>query len=433
MPKKFKFLLKKKVPQLPRTTGVYTFKNGRLFLYIGKAINIRKRVKNHFQQPVYRDNLFLNKVKKIGFIETYSEIEALLLEAKLIRQYKPKFNILWKDDKNYFYIEITKEDFPRVLLTHQKKDNLKSIYVGPFVEGKSLKAVLKSLRKVFPYRTCKTLLKRPCLWYQLRRCSAPCLLKSKLGKQIPTTEKRIKEESQQNVKNLIRVIQGKKKQVLQNLTKEMKKAVDKENFEQAAKMRDQILALEKIVAHTKIIEYPKIPEYKWNDIQKILQKAINIKGGILHIEAYDVSNIQGKKSTGAMVAFVKGIPDKNLYRKFKIKSVAKPNDVAMIKEVLKRRFSHPEWPYPDLILIDGGKAQLNAAVSSIKYQVSKTKIPVIALAKRKNELYIEGRKKPILLNKLPREIFNLILQLRDEAHRFALKYHLKLRKKALLI
>ena len=145
------------------------------------------------------------------------------------------------------------------------------------------------------------------------------------------------------------------------------------------------------------------------------------------MEAYDISNIQGKMATGSMVTFVKGTPDKNLYRRFKIKTNGKPDDVAMLKEIISRRMKHANWGKPDLILIDGGKAQLNAAKSILK-----GKIPVIAIAKRKNELFLEKQRKPILLKTLPREIFNLILQLRDEAHRFAISYHKLLRGKTLL-
>jgi excinuclease ABC subunit C len=163
-----------------------------------------------------------------------------------------------------------------------------------------------------------------------------------------------------------------------------------------------------------------------------LKKILKTKKSISRIEAYDVSNIQGQNATGSMVAFINGVPDKNSYRRFRIKISGKPDDVAMLKEVLTRRFSHPEWGWPDLILIDGGKAQLNVAVSSIKCKISGIKIPVLAIAKRENELFIERKEGPVLLKNLPRDIFNLILQLRDEAHRFALSYHKKLREVDLL-
>jgi len=421
----FRFVEKTKIPQLPKSSGVYVFKKDRGFLYIGKASNLKERVKNHFSQPAYRDGLFINQVSKVGFLKTDSEIEALILEANLIKKYQPKYNVIWRDDKNYFYVGITKEDFPRIFITHQPKQKLEINYVGPFVDGKSLKATLKVLRKVFPFRTCKTLPKRPCLWYQLGRCPAPCFIKSK-------------NEYRKNIKNLMKILQGKKNQVLKDLRKEMKKASDLENYEKAAKIRDQIGALEKVISQAKIFSEVVDVKYQqggnWEALQKILQKILNTKIKISRIEAYDISNIQGQEATGSLVIFVRGLPDKNFYRKFKIRIAGKPDDIAMIKEVLNRRFGHPEWPYPDLILIDGGRGQLNAALTVLNQHksVKSASISVLALAKKENKLYIENRKKPILLKSLPREIFNLILQLRDEAHRFAISYHKKLRAKALL-
>ena len=452
---RFKFISKNEFEKLPITPGVYLFKNNRVSFYIGKAANLRERVKNHFQQPrSLWEQTFLRQGLggRVGFIKTDSEIEALILEANLIKKYQPKYNVVWRDDKNYFYVAITKEEFPRIFITHQPKNlkskisNLKSVFVGPFVDGNALKQALKFLRKVFPYRSCNSsiggLPKHPCLWYQLDRCPAPCALKSNLAKQIPNISTRLKRDCQQNTKNLIKILRGKKIQVLKGLKREMKDASIKQDFKKAAKKRDQIQALEKVLAHAGILNLQLFQITTWSETKIILQKILKIKKAISRIEAYDVSNFQGKLATGAMITFLNGLPDKNFYRKFKVKIQGKPNDIAMIKEILIRRFSHPEWPYPELILIDGGKAQLSAALKCkmrlIASQLQGAKrlvcnekckiIKVIALAKRKNELYIEGQKKPILLKSLPREIFNLILQLRDEAHRFARKYHLKLRE-----
>lgn len=426
----FSSLKLNKIEKLPAGTGVYCFSNGKEILYLGKAANIKERVKNHFQQPNYRDSLFINKVRKVGYLITDSEIEALLLEAKLIKKYQPKYNVAWKDDKNYFYVGITKENYPRIFITHQiqnskgKSQNYnpksKIIYVGPFVDGTALKQTLKVLRKVFPYRSCNKIPKHPCLWHQLARCPAPCLLKTNLGQQIVQDRiSDVKIECQRNMKNLIKILQGEKGQTLKDLKKEMKAASDSQNYEKAARIRDKITSLEKVISHARVFEPPlEIVEDSPKQIHK-------------RAEAYDVSNIQGKEATGSMVTFRNGKPDKNFYRRFKIKIAGKPNDVAMIKEILARRLKHKEWPYPDLILIDGGKAQLNAA-KSILFRRRLNKIKVAALAKKKNELFLENEKKPVLLKTMPREIFNLILQLRDEAHRFAVSYHRKLRKRRLI-
>jgi excinuclease ABC subunit C len=434
---KFKFLSKKRIYQLPRVSGVYCFKGGKEILYIGKATNLRERVKNHFQQPSFKDYLFLDKVEKIGYIKTNSEIEALILEAELIKKIQPKFNVIWKDSKNYFFVAKTKEEFPRIFWCHQKKLDVRSSkseveFVGPFVDGKALKETLKILRKIFPFRSCRVLPKRPCLWYHLGRCPAPCLLNSKY--QIPnskTFKEKIKKECQRNAENVFKIIQGKKKEVLKELKKEMKKASKKEEFEEAAKIRDQILVLEKVLEHSKILEKEVRVEVPWKEIEEKLRKILKIDK-VSRIEAFDVSQIQGNFAVGSMVTFINGVPEKNFYRRFKIKFTKKPSDVDMIKEILERRFGHEEWEFPDLILIDGGIAQLNVALK-IKNQKSKIKkIKVISLAKRENKLFIENQKKPIFLKNLPREIFNLILNLDNEAHRFAISYHKKLREKELI-
>jgi len=412
---KFKYLTKDKFSQLPKSSGVYVFKN-KCFLYIGKATNIKERVKNHFKRSSYRDGLFISQIEKIGYIKTDSEIEALILEANLIKKHQPKYNIVWRDDKNYFYVAITKEELPRIFLTHQTKGGAN--YIGPFVEGRALKKTLRFLRKVFPYYTVKKHPQGPCLWCHLDLCPGPDPDKKKY---------------QKDIKNLISILNGKSQSVLKKLKREMKNASRKQEFEKAAKIRDQIQSLEKILANAKIFSLPfleyaltrRLSNYDVEEkTEKKLKKILKIKKSIERIEAYDISNIQGKEATGSMVVFINGLPNKNFYRKFKIKAAGKPNDTAMIKECLNRRFNHPEWGWPELILIDGGKAQLNAAISV-------TKIPVIALAKKENKLYVEKKKKPILLKSLPREIFNLILQLRDEAHRFAISYHRKLRMKGL--
>ncbi|PIP16961.1 MAG: hypothetical protein COX44_02550, partial [Candidatus Portnoybacteria bacterium CG23_combo_of_CG06-09_8_20_14_all_37_13] len=385
---RFRFVEKTKIPQLPKSSGVYVFlahrslgeggKKNRV-LYIGKASNLKERVKNHFYPVKYREAVILpkaklfNRVKQIGYIKTNSEIEALILEANLIKKYQPKYNVVWRDDKNYFYVGITKEDFPRVFITHQPYNNgsrtsIIGSIIGPFVDGASLKQTLKVLRKVFPFRTCKTLPSRPCLWYQLGRCPAPCQIhpvKSSPSEVFAEGEQfnRVKNESQRNAKNLMKILQGKKNQVLKNLKKEMKKASNLEDYEKAAKIRNQIAALEKVLAHANpaLSFFDEKREQKYlleRAGQKILQKLLKTKKTISRIEAYDISNIQGQEATGSMVTFISGLPDKNFYRKFKIhpvkslqgkfnrvKVIEKPNDIAMLKEVLSRRFRHPEWPY----------------------------------------------------------------------------------------
>jgi excinuclease ABC subunit C len=417
---------KNKIDCLPKKPGIYAFFNKKDILYLGKAINIKERVKNHFQNPTYKDNVFINKTDKLGFIETSSDIEALILEAKLIKKYQPKFNVVWRDDKNYFYVCFTKENFPRVFITHQiPKNNSQNQCAGPFVDGKAIKQTLKILRKTFPYRNCQKLPQRPCLWYQLKRCPAPCLLKSNLAKQLPKISEKTKKESQKNISGIIKILEGKKEKLLENLKEKMKKASKLKKFEEAGRLRDQISSLERTLAHSIIFEKK---DFDWPKIENSLKQIFNDKKDFYRIEAFDISNFQGKEAVGSLVVFIEGKPDKNHYRKFKIKfSKDKPNDTLMIREIIKRRFKHQEWPLPDLALIDGGKGQLNSALREIRNK----KVKIMALAKKNNELFLPHRKKPILLKKISPELSNLILRVRDEAHRFAISYHRKLRKNKL--
>jgi len=429
---RFKLIKKEDIKKLPEVPGVYVFKKGKQFLYIGKAINIRKRVKNHFQQPGFRDNMFLKETEKIGYIKTGSEIEALILEARLIKKYSPRFNVLWKDDKNYFFVVETREDFPRIFITHQPTKSAEpNKCIGPFVEGKALKNTLKTLRKVFPYRSCRKLPKTPCLWYQLNRCPAPCLLQSNLAKQIPNLETKIKKECQQNTKNLINILEGKKETVARNLKKKMKEEAKKQNFRSAARIKGQIETLERVLSHARILRFlAPLPQKQWGQTKKELASLFGTNADIERVEAYDISNIQGKQATGSMVVFLKGIPHKKSYRKFKIKTVNQANDTAMIREVLERRLRHKEWPYPQIILIDGGKGQLGAAKKAILQNRSKEakEITLLALAKKKNDVFLRDKKEPIKFSSLKEPVQSLILWIRDESHRFAQKYHHKLRE-----
>jgi excinuclease ABC subunit C len=434
----FRYIKDKNFNELPKTSGVYCFKEKNETIYIGKAINIQSRVKNHFQQPSYRDNLFMNKVDKIGYLETNSEIEALVLEANLIKKHQPKFNVIWKDDKNYFYVAINRENIPYIFITHQpfgktqgKQNYQKTEYIGPFVEGTALKKTLRFLRKVFPYYTVKKHSKVKCTYCHLGLCPGP----------TPDLK-----EYKKNINKLILILEGKTtasggvpltagETVLNSLKKEMKLLSDENKFEEAGKIRDRISNLQQVMAHTNVISQSKTEKPTANS--SILNKIIGIDKEIHRIECYDISNIQGKFATGSMVSAQGGpasgwVLNRNQYRRFRIKIENEPNDIAMLKETLQRRFAHPEWKYPEVILIDGGIAQLNIAINT-KNENPKTKgIKVISIAKKNKDLYIEGKNSPILLKLLPREIYNLVLQLDDEAHRFAITYHKKLRSNNLL-
>ena len=432
---KFSYVKKEKTNIIPKTAGVYVFLKGKEILYIGKAANLRDRVHSHFAQSSYRDNLFVSQVTRIGYCETQSEIDALLLESQLIKKHQPKYNVIWKDDKKYFFVAVTKETLPRVFLTHQPHPNI--VTIGPFVEGKDIKQVLRLLRKAFPYYTRSTssgqaAKKHPillCPYCHIGLCPGP---------------KPNAKEYKRNIKNLAAVLRGGRISVLKNLKKSMAQASKEQDFEKAAVLRDQVFALENITKHSLVnfnilepISLP-LPWQSYQDIQKVLQKLLHTKRNVARIEAYDISNIQGKQSTGSMVTFLTGRPAKEWYRKFKIHITGKPNDFAMMQELISRRLKHTEWPYPDLMLIDGGKGQLSSALKAIlnltplSYphlkEIKLQKIKVVALAKRNNELFSPRKADPVLLRNLPQEVSNLLLHVRDEAHRFAISYHRKLRR-----
>ena len=413
------FFTKNELDKLPKTTGVYFFFEKKEPIYIGKAVNIKDRVKNHFFQPSYRDNLFLNKIDKIGFMETNSEIEALVLEANLIKKYLPKFNVVWRDDKNYFYVAVAKnkQNLPYIFITHQKTEKAK--FIGPFVEGNALKKALKYLRRVFPFYTAKNHPNNKCQWCHLDLCPGP----------QPDIKK-----YKQNIKKLELLLEGKTSLVLRNLKKEMADMAKNQQFEKAGQTRDQVMALESILRHKNIINREKEMSGRYQALVT-LEKILDMKNPIERIECYDISNIQGKNATGSMVVFINGVAEKSQYKKFKVQLKNEPNDIAMLKEVLERRFNHPEWLYPQVMLIDGGKAQLNVAIKS-KHSITEQKklknIKIISIAKGRQELFIEDKQKPISLKSLPQEVYNLIKNLDDEAHRFAITYHKKLRQKNLL-
>jgi len=441
-------LTKDKISNLPKSPGVYLFKNtrGKIF-YIGKAINLRNRVKNHFSRPTYWDKFFIDSVSNVDYIKTNSDIEALLLESQLIKKHKPRYNIMLRDDKQYFYVGFSRDKLPIIEITHQPKKGVR--YIGPFTDGGSLKIVLRYLRKVFPYYT-KRHRKLPCPYCHIDLCPGPNPNVSNYKKDLAKIKA---------------VLRGQKPRVISALKKEMRGASKILKYEKAAKIKRQIEALKNIFAHrsggsslllsggfegrfgtvsdgtseqnglslTCLRAYThRQGDGRWageNDARKQITKARFLKK-IKSIEAYDISNIQGKEPVASMVRFDDGKPNKGKYRKFRIHLPEKPNDVAMMKEVLRRRLAHKEWPYPDLFLIDGGRGQLNAALEELKKYGLKN---AAGLAKRFNELYVPRKSRPIPMDSLPKDLKHTLMYARDEAHRFAISYHRKLhREKSML-
>lgn len=422
---------------IPQICGVYFFrdKNGQI-LYIGKAANLKARISSYFnKQPKdVRIAKMLELATNVDWREIVSEIEALILESQLIKKYRPPFNVILRDDKQYFYVVITKDEYPKILITHRPEafnGEVRSALAGPFTDGGALKTTLRLLRRIFPYCTCKQRHNNYCLNYHIGKCLGFCCLKNAELK-ITYYELRRK-EYKRNINAIKEILEGKKSSLIKKLKKETFTLGRKYEFEKAIELRDKVEKLEKTFLNAQILLNTK---YKILDTKNklirgdplaVLQDLLSLPRRPYRIEGYDISNIQGQFATGAMIVFINGQPDKNEYRKFKIRLASEPNDVAMLKEVLTRRFNHPEWRYPDLIIIDGGRAQLGAVC-----QVGPKKVPIIALTKdnkhRGHHIYLSNKKVTMPLNKLPEAIRNLILQIDTEAHRFAITYYRKLHK-----
>lgn len=404
--------LAEKIKKIPLTSGVYLMKDadGKV-IYVGKAVSLRKRVQSYFrkQKIMSKTDHLVANIRDIDIIETNSEAEALILEASLIKEYQTKYNVELRDDKSYPYIEITGEKFPKVLVVRPREKNPQSKYYGPYVEVALLREALNIIRKIFHFRVCEPFPKKECLDFHIGLCDGPCIAKM--------SEK----DYQRNIRNIILILEGKKDELYRNLKLEMEALSRDNRFEEAARVRDQLRAIGALYSGSADINYYKEAEQ--------LQRALSLARMPERIECFDISNIMGHQSVGSMVSFLGGKPDKNNYRRFKIREVAGIDDFKMIGEVVRRRYSRLQkegLAFPDLILIDGGKGQLSSACAELeKLGIA---ISIISLAKREEEVFLPGKRNPI---RLSRESLGLKLlqRVRDEAHRFAVSYHRNLRGK----
>lgn len=387
---------------IPDNPGVYFMKGAKgEILYIGKAGNLRRRVSSYFLRPHdARIQKLVSLIRKVDYKETDTALEALILESALIKKHEPPFNIREKDDKSFLYVVITKEELPRVLLVRGKNvDETKyKKKFGPFVTASSVREALRILRKIFPWHTHDPekigKFKRQCFECEVGICPGVCV------------DGITKKDYAKIIKNLSLFFEGKKDRVIATFRKEMMAASKKKEYEKAEVAKRKIFALQHIQDTALIHD------------DEILSLSSNSKKG-QRIEGYDISNISGVAAVGSMVVFVNGEPDKNEYRKFKIQTVTGPNDIAMLREVLTRRF-HNKWTLPDLLLIDGGQGQVNVA-NAVLHELG-ISIPVVGLAKGAE------RKRNDLIGTLPAGFdIGTLIKVRDEAHRFAISYHKRLR------
>lgn len=415
MPNNFKEQLK----TLPRKPGVYFFRNHLgIPLYIGKAKDIAVRVKQHLTPPYDTKHIQLFKESKtITFESCTREEEALLLEQRLIKKHLPRYNIEWKDDKNFISIGLCHEEFPRLFLVHQKIEparrqtgNKKVEYFGPFVDSRAVRALLRYISRILPCCTCASKKRHHCLAWKLwgRRSERP---------DPNDTIRAIRALIRQGTPKLRTELEGR-----------MERASMRRQYERAAALRDIIKRLDRISAKTPPERSSCELERGIRQIQA-LAKILGFSRMPVRIEGYDISNIQGEYAYGSMVVFLDGLPRRDLYRLFRIRTVKGANDVAMIREVLNRRIQRlgkdpKTWPSPDIILVDGGKPQLNAASEVIKK--FHTKILVIALAKREERIFLKD--KDIKLSE-DNQAQKLVQSIRDEAHRFARKHTRRLHRR----
>lgn len=448
--------VKLQLSELPDLPGCYIYRDSKnAVIYVGKAKNLKKRVSSYFVKT-HTDphiNNLVSNISHIQHIVTDSELEAFILETNLIKKYKPYFNRDQKDDKNYIWIMIDKnEDFPRLQIV-RSKTRKNAIYLGPYHYTMPVRRILNRLRKIYPYRTCNRVIKEktdpktkkkyiyssdpvPCLYYHLGLCPAPC------AGYIS------KKQYNQNLKGNTTFFTKGHNELVKTLKSDMEKYTKRYQFEKAAELRNKIQDLEYIKQRVTIEDTLTDETTFHEEKQKHKQKALNEiilkldyfdiqQVDNFKIECFDISNIQGTNAVGSMIVFVDGNPAKNLYRKFKIKTKSTPDDFAMMSEMLKRRFLHNSKKSddsfdikPNLIIIDGGKGQLSVVYKVLS--MLNIDIPVIGLAKQNEDIFFVKDNDGELEFVQRRLKFNsdgyfLLQRIRDESHRFAINYHRKLR------
>ncbi len=403
--------IKEKVKGLPVTPGVYIMKGGAgEVLYIGKAGNLRKRVSSYFypnKKMQDRIRILVGKIAEIEHIPTSTEAEALIYENGLIKQLSPKYNVALRDDKSYPMLKLTvNEKFPRLFIARQKKAD-GALYYGPYTNATLLREAVIISRQLFPLRSCGKMAKSPCLNYHIKQCLAPCA-----GRIDGAHYGEI-------ISELKLFLEGRRQDLLKRLSDRMVAASRAENFEEASRCRE---AIEAFSALKDKVNYG--PARELDELKSVLgsDKELNA------IEAFDVSNIMGKEAVGVMIYFYKGRPNSNEYRKFRIRSVSGIDDYSMIREIVRRRYGRLKTEgkrMPDLVVIDGGKGHLSAALDELRL-LGLEEVNMIAIAKQFEHIYTKDRKDPIILPKESKAL-HLVRRMRDEAHRFAVKYHSALR------
>jgi excinuclease ABC subunit C len=444
--------IRARIKEFPTGPGLYFMKEADdVVLYIGKAKNLRSRVSSYFQASSDLESSrgpwiveMIHRVQKVDYIETESEVDAMLKEARLIKDIRPPYNSALTDDKTFPYLEITtREDFPGVYITRQPHRTGTRLF-GPFANVQDLRAVLVELQKIFRFRTCyltideadpKRRFFRPCLLYNIKQCVAPCAAKVE------------KAAYRKIIRDFIRFFRSKRTTMLRWLRERMDEASRNLQYEKAAEFRDRIRLIESLDERGTPDEHVQPEAFASDPTEALvkLREILQVPDQVRIIEGIDIANISGKESVGSLVKFIDGRPFKNGYRRFRIKTVTGINDYAMIAEVVRRRYKYAlrgEELWPDLILIDGGLGHLHAAEAALgqmiiqsiaedKTDVVSAHTKIASIAKREEDIYLQGSSTPL---KLPPQspVRKLLQYVRDEAHRFAQHYHHILRDKRML-
>jgi excinuclease ABC subunit C len=422
-----------KARTFPTTPGVYLMKDtaGNV-IYVGKAKNLRSRASSYFSKealddPRIRD--WMPLVKDVDYIETADPIAAVFTEARMIKDLRPKFNKDLKDDKTFPYLQIrTREEFPRVEITRRPRRKGVRLY-GPFTNSRSLRVAVDVLQRLLKFRTCTLDIKstedrwkwfRPCLLYSIRRCTGPCNFRVS------------RDDYRRQIKKLVFILEGKKDRLLARMEREMLAASEDLNFEKARRIRDEITALQNLDMRGDAKDdiqpevFPIDPKKGLRGLAKVLGLAKVPRT----IEGMDIAHLSGQDTVASLVSFLDGLPFKPGYRRFKIKTVQGVDDFASMREVVSRRFRRlrdEDEVFPDILLIDGGKGQLNAALDAFK-AIGIDPPCLISLAKQEEEIFRPGESESIRLSKHSAAL-RLLQYVRDEAHRFAQHYHHMLRRK----
>ena len=399
--------------------GVYLFHDeNRTVIYVGKAKSLRKRVQSYFRHGGFaspRLRKLVSSIRDISFIRTETEAEALITEARLIKQYQPFFNIDLKMGERYPYVKITDEPFPRIVITRHREEGDGADYIGPFVSAGELRQMLRLVERFFPLRICGADSRggkwaaRPCVRYDLGRCLGPCA-----GLADPS-------EYRERVADIALLLRGQSASLVGRLRERMDKAAASMDFETAGRYRDTIRAIWRLSRrHVYMVFSDPLDGGIWKSLTQ-LQEVLSLPTLPWRIEGYDISHFAGGEAYGVCVVFEQGLPNPSLYRRYRIRTVEGIDDFRSIAEVLERRYKRvleESGVFPQLILIDGGPGQLSFAVEALK-ALGLADVPVAAIAKKEELLFVPGRVKPI---RLPRENEALMLlqRVRDESHRFAI-------------